>query len=248
MFHIILCDNDLTDLNELKKKVNTYIENRKISSAGFEAKVTCFSDSIELMRQIDLMECNIFILDVIMPELNGIGLGEIIRKSDKNVPIIYVTSSREFAFDAYGVHASDYIEKPVSDEKLAQSLDRILDSYVKTKASIVINGKNGTTSVEINDVVYVENEYRTAVYNMVDGRRVEGICNRVSFEKSIEEVVKSGFFIQPHKSFFVNMNHIESIKSDKVIVEGGREIPVSRNRSANIKKAFLRFVTGEEKI
>ena len=68
---------------------------------------------------------DVLLLDIIMPGLNGIGAAREIRENDRSIPIIFLTSSPEFAVESYRVRAFDYLLKPVNGEELFRSLDNI---------------------------------------------------------------------------------------------------------------------------
>ena len=66
---------------------------------------------------------DLIMLDVIMPLLNGMDTARELRNDNQIVPIIFLTSSREFAVDSYEVKAFHYLIKPVDDVKLFRTLD-----------------------------------------------------------------------------------------------------------------------------
>lgn len=80
-------------------------------------------DAIETHGRYD-----IYILDIIMPELNGIQLGMEIRKKDNDSIIIFLTSSAEYGVDSYSISAKDYILKPYTEEALFSALDKAVAS------------------------------------------------------------------------------------------------------------------------
>ncbi|MDD3797276.1 MAG: LytTR family DNA-binding domain-containing protein, partial [Lachnospiraceae bacterium] len=183
--------------------------------------------------------------DVMMPGINGIDLGKIIRDYDSSVPVIYTTSSRKFAFEAFGVRAMAYLEKPVSRKELFEVLEEAWNRLkMRKRSKITINTKNGMAGVDIGTILFVENVSRTAVYHLRDGTQLEGVSNRTAFEKTVAPLMEDMDFLQPHKSFFVNMNYIFELHADSFLLEGGWKIPISRAKYGEIKKAYLRWMAG----
>lgn len=74
--------------------------------------VETFISSEELAERImeqGVIPYNVFLLDILMPDVNGISLGRCIREKSNDVPIIFITSTKDFAFEAYGVNAIQYL-------------------------------------------------------------------------------------------------------------------------------------------
>ncbi|MDD3368574.1 MAG: LytTR family DNA-binding domain-containing protein [Lachnospiraceae bacterium] len=243
IFQIALCDNDAEDLKRLQSFCDLFLQAHPEMECVFES----FSSSTELKQQCNCKKFDVFILDILMPELNGIELGREIRRNNPNTPILYTTTAREFAFEAYGIHAMFYLEKPVEFEQLEPALLAAIQYHNrKQKNKILVNTKDGTTTVDINEVSYIENVSRTAVYHLCNKEEIVSICNRKSFESSVEEACKNGNFIQSHKSFFVNMQYIKLIHQKELYLDSGEQIPISRNRYAQVKSAYLHFMTGDQ--
>ncbi|WP_279265820.1 LytR/AlgR family response regulator transcription factor [Romboutsia sp. Marseille-P6047] len=64
---------------------------------------------------------------------------------------------------------------------------------------------------------------------------------RYSLEK-IEKDLNVEEFVRCHKSFIINLNHVENIKSNVAILDSGEEVPISRYRHKDIKEKFLKFI------
>ena len=98
--------------------------------------IDLFSDGDSLMVSHIARPFDIILRDIIMPMLNGIDTAAEIRKLDKSVKIVFLTSSAEFAVDSYKVHADNYLLKPVDPESLYSCLD---DGFFKCHRSYIVN-------------------------------------------------------------------------------------------------------------
>ena len=101
------------------------------------------------------------ILDILMSEATGIDLGSQIQKSAENKVIIYITSTEEFALDAYEVRAARYLLKPVEQDKFFEAMDYAL-SYMEVRHDPIylVKTKQGLVSVSHSKIEYVENASR----------------------------------------------------------------------------------------
>lgn len=240
MFEIAICDNDEKDLIQLHDQVTEYLENNQEINGNVES----FLSSVELKKRLTEKHFHIFVLDIMMPGINGIELGKIIRGKDEPAVIIYTTSSREFAFDAYGIHALRYLEKPISAgelrEAIASGIQIIRNAEVQ---KISVNTKTGLVTVRADDIIYIENVSRCAVYVLKDGTDIVSTYNRRTFENSIRPLNEHPDFLQPHKSFFVNMGYIQAMQGDTLLLDNGKQIFISRNRVSAAKKRYLKYLS-----
>lgn len=237
---IAICDNDLEDLQTITEMTKRYIDTMSLS-----AEINEYTNSELLSKLIKKRNFDLYILDIIMPILNGIDLGRLIRTYDENAMIVYTTSSREFAFDAWEVRAYHYLEKPVLERELFHLLSEIFEiQQAKTQKSITVRTKDGIVPVFIENIMYIENESRRCVYHLSDGSIVTALCNRTSFEEEAEFVNSFPEFIQSHKSFIVNMHYVRELKTEDFLLDNDEMIPISTKKNTIVKKEFLRYLAG----
>jgi len=111
---------------------------------------------------------------------------------------------------------------------------------------LAVRGKDGTlVSLDMERILYVENAARTALYTMNDGAEVQTVCIRGTFDETLEPLPGNPDFLKPHKSFWVNMRYIRALQSDRLVMDNGTEIPVSRNRQAEVRRRDLAYLAEE---
>lgn len=110
---VVVCDDCIEDL----QTIATALEQYKESSSDAIFSVEKYLDATVLYNKILAgRQADIYILDMIMSDRSGLDIGSLIRKADGDGVIIYITSSDDYAMEAYGVHAARYLLKPVSEE------------------------------------------------------------------------------------------------------------------------------------
>ena len=124
MLRIAVCD----DNPEFLQRAADMIE-RWSRESGTSAELFRFDNGDALITKNTAVRMDIIILDIIMPLQNGIDAAKELRQSDKAVKIIFLTSSPEFALDSYEVKAQGYLLKPVTFEKMKESLDECIHSF-----------------------------------------------------------------------------------------------------------------------
>ena len=115
----IIVDDEKLALDFLESQI------KKVSNIAILGKFQYFDieENLSLIR-----EANIVFLDIEMPEINGLELAEKILEVNQDLTVIFVTAFTEYAVEAFEINALDYIVKPVNQDRLKKTLERIESS------------------------------------------------------------------------------------------------------------------------
>jgi two-component SAPR family response regulator len=83
-----------------------------------------FQNPLEALDFVSRTPVDIAVLDIEMPELNGIELGQKLKECCPNIELIYITGSKDYAFDAFQLEASAYLTKPYFPEDIENAVAR----------------------------------------------------------------------------------------------------------------------------
>ena len=196
------------------------------------------------LASIKINKPHILFLDISMPEKTGFELLELMPglKSE----IIFVTAHSEFAIDAFEYDVCDYIVKPVSHKKLFKSVTRAIKRleekgiFIEEPIQSLHNSKigvpdtSGVKYINVNDIVYLESVNGCAKVVMKDG----ALTSSYHLSRFYEALDKR-YFVQVHRSYIVNINHVTRYDSSGLVVmDTESSIPVSRNH----KEEFLNLI------
>ncbi|MCI8792678.1 MAG: response regulator transcription factor [Eubacterium sp.] len=238
---VVICDDSIEDLMKIDEALAKYNER----NPGRDIQVEKYSDALQLYARIKEKElADLYILDMIMPEKTGIELGNKLRQCGSEKGIIYITTSDEFAMDAYDVHALRYLLKPLREDQLFEALDYAFSySDVSNGARYLVRTRTGLVSVLHSRIEYIENASRTLAVHLVDGEVIRSIFIRGSFDQEISGLISDSNFMQIHKSFLVNKRYVRKLNGDSIIMECGDCVPISRKRAADVKKEYLVYIS-----
>lgn len=244
MIRIAIIDDNLDFMDELEKKCNIYFYLN--SKKNFIKKINPINYSIDQIIELTL-DFDILFLDVEMPNFSGIEIGQKIRSNNKKMFICFITNFSEYAIDSYSVHAFDYILKPINQEKINRFFDDLLAHFLKIKEKKYnkFHTDVGIINVPIDDVLYFEYlersfNYKNRIVLMhLTNKRTYAIDKKISM---IFSELDHSVFVVPHKSFIVNLDCIRIIKTDKIILNNGVEIPLSQKRRQYIKGQLSNYL------
>lgn len=235
MFRLAICDDDPHSLAHMISLVEEY---RFVSPFQFE--YASFHNGMEMASVLEHgKHFDVYCLDIVMPGFDGIKLGKEIREYDKSAQIIYFTSSPEFAFDSYSVHAANYILKPITKEKLFSVLNDVLEQMkLEEESSITVKATQGIQKILLSNLVYAEAMGRKVLYHLNSGRTLE--CSS-QFSKVCNTLLEYHYFIKPHRSYVINMNYINTIENTEITLQIPDTIPIAQGKSKEIKDCYLAF-------
>lgn len=232
MYHISVCDDNSAELEKICGMINDYV-----GSNNIPAKISPFSSGRELLRQEET-DSDIYILDIIMPDMNGIKLGQAIRQKNSEAYIIFLTTSKDYALESYSVRAFSYLIKPVEKEKVTTDLAYCFSHIKKPNRRFALKCTTGTVLVTAEDIIYIEYYNHRMIYRLAGGDTVESIYFRETFDSMIGEYIENGSFIKSSASYLVNMEHIKTVNTAGFIMSDGTVLPVTRKYS-DAKKKYI---------
>lgn len=233
MINIAICDNELLELNSIVKILHTY--ERK---SNVDIQMNSFTNPQELLNEVGRFD--IILLDVKLGEENGIELAKKIRIHDKKVKIIFITGCLEYMRSAFGVHAFGFLLKPVKAKELEDIVtDAIVYSDKSEELSVKFQGKNRVYSFYTHEIAYFEYYNRTVIIHTIFNTEFELPGEKIS---NIAERMKDYHFEVPHKSFVVNLEHVNFVKGYLVHMKDKRTIPLSQLNSKSFRKVLQDYV------
>lgn len=250
MIHVIniaLCDDDTIFLDSLSK----YLENA--DRQGYEFNINKFSSGDSLIASLENGEYyDIYFLDIEMPGSTGIQLGNIIRREygHETSIFIFISNYTSYFGELFELHTYDFIKKPLKEDEVNKKLSGILH-YLRmiTERNMIFDKKifafhdtKSSLLLSLREIYYLESKghYINLAYIADQGLKYlkYKAVSKVEFERFPDE-----YFVHPHASFLVNMNHIRRYSKKFITMERGNEIPISfSEREKAMEKMGLFFL------
>lgn len=236
---IAICDDDERELSRLSELIAEYQLSRRKC-------VTCreYGNGTDFLCEIRGGEYDLVLMDVLMPGINGIQAARELRKRDENVRIILLSAAPEFAVDSYSVGAYHYLLKPTDADQLFLLFDRIENELAMQEGQgFLLKNRESVVRIAYTRLEYVEVIDKTISCHLTDGVVYESNGTLTEFEKNFSGREE---FIKTHRSYLVNLNHIQELKANCIVTKSGNSIPVSRLRHKQVQDAYIRFQHQEE--
>lgn len=201
MLNFVICDDNLNILDRFSKILeNIFIKN------SYDAKIGLQTDNVnELLEYVDDNKTDVLILDInLKSNKSGLEVASAVREKNKNTYIIFTTAHLEYAMMAYKFKTFDYLAKPVTADRLEETVIRLFDDiYGLPKKYIKIDNKK--TIIDESEVLYIKRDGMKLIFH-TKSRDYETYSSFNKIQDSLPEN-----FIRCHKSFIVNIDNIVNL-------------------------------------
>lgn len=176
-------------------------------------------DMLELFQR---EKPQVVVLDVEMPEMDGITCAHMIQDMCPTTVILFATAHETYRKDAFELYAFDYLVKPFKVDRALQTFARIRERLLQAEAAqrslreetaprsrdrLMLKHRDGVNVVDMSDILLIQREERmTAIYALDDKRYVTS-----DSLGDLESRLPEDMFIRTHKSYIVNLRHVDSI-------------------------------------
>lgn len=229
MYRIAICDDE----EEQGRAVSAMIS-KWSSLSGHACRVGFFPSAEAFLFEYEEEKAwDILLLDIEMKEISGIELAKRIRREDKRMEIIFLTSHFEFIGEGYEVDALHYLVKPIPEKKLMAVLSKAADRLSAEPTSVVILCDGETVRLYETDIVYVESFlHYISIHTKEREYKIKESISTFAGKLSAD-------FYRVHRSYLVSLKYITRISRTCVTIEGGTELPLARGKYDEANLAFI---------
>lgn len=219
---IIVDDDEMS-----RSTVEHFVEQTEF--LNLKAKCSSAAEAIEALREnsIDLV-----FLDIEMPQMSGL---EMLETLQNNPYIIFITSKREYAVEAFEHNVVDYLLKPLKYVRFIKAVNKVLDlqnaskstTFDVTEEDIFVKSELKYVRIKFSEVYYVEAMADYVVLYLKDAKHIIH-----STMKGIEKKLPSDSFVRVHRSYIVNISRVSQVENTNIVINGNR-LPIGASYKAD---------------
>lgn len=236
MFSIAICDDEPAILKVVHQITAQYFHTQHVGcTIETYNRSDTLRDDLEDGKFFDL-----FLLDIEMPNVDGMTLAEKIHATLPAATMIFITSHLEYAISAYEFSIFRYIPKSSITNKLPQALADFYKLYALERGDFyTIAVKNHVEKIAHRDILYVLKDGKYAVFYLRSGRTTQV---RKSLSVVADELGPS--FLMADRGCIVNLANVDSMDGQDILLDGHR-VPISKGSVTDFKMALLHFWEGQ---
>lgn len=242
MYQIAICDDKIAALDKIKNCLERWQEKHPDCDLD-ENFFTSADKMLERMRNHGYKP-DLLLLDVYMPEKTGITVAKEFRRLGNEGAIVFITTSREHALEAFGVDAVQYLIKPVDEQALFRVLDSLFQNMQeKRRDSVLLRIDGRICRINVDDIVYCEAQGKNQRLHLLDGQRQQ---LRMTMTEIHEMLSPWQEFTRVGVSYIVNLNHVDSLNAQEICLDSEESIFLPRGAYQPLRERYFKYYCEEQ--
>lgn len=236
MINIVAVEDEKKEQERLRECLSYTSKNK-----GIPISTEFFCDATSFLNGFHRGKYDLLLLDIELPDKNGIDLAHEIRKQDEEVSIVFVTNMVNFALKGYEVSARDYVVKPISEASFNLRIGRILTSLEKSdesKVELVIED-NRKRYVSLKDIYYLDVDGHYVTWHTVEGNYREYTTMKMAISR-----IDSPLFVRCNRCYLVNLPYVKGIDEDDTCLVNEDHLLISRGEKKNFIAKLALYLSG----
>ena len=233
MTRIALCDDDKAAIPVISGAARSAFE-----SKGFTVEMDTFNSGTDLLSALDAKPYDLILLDIDMPDLDGIEVGKRVKAFDHAIPVVFVSECEGRVFESFSVQPLGFVRKSNFLNDIAAVVDMFQKYCQMTQSAdhVEFDTRTSLISLRIAQIRYIEGSRNYQMIFLMDQN--EPIEVKMTMEK-LEEKMKPLGFIRIHKGYLVNYRFIRRIDTNLVILKDDTELPIGRSKAQEVRAQYL---------
>ena len=166
----------------------------------------------------------------------GLKAADTLRRHGVRAPLAFFAHTPAHAYSAYRVDAMQYLLQPVHQPEVSALLKRAVEpEYGPT---LTVTTADGVRALAYAEIEYLECTHHIVHFHLTTGEDVASLSLRVPFSTVAQPLLADGRFVQPHRSYVVNLEAVQLLSPGEVRMRSGARIPIPRGREAAVREAF----------
>lgn len=225
---VFICDDELRIASDIADKVKSELA---------DAEISMFSTGVKLLERLSEEKCDILLLDIDMPELNGLEIAARLGALSEKPLLIFVTSHDELVYDSLQFHPFGFVRKGFLEKELPKMLADCVRELTGREKHFCFHSNNSEIKLLLEDILYFEAEgnYLRLFAKGGEYRFRETIA-------AVENTLRESGFVRIHKGFLLNQSAVKILSSDKAELTDGTLLPIGRSYAENAKKRLMRYM------
>lgn len=242
MIRIAVCDDEKNQRQALRDFLKRYFDGK-----DYDCEVVEYPCGEPLVADYEenAAAYDLIFLDIFMGGMDGMEAARTVRQRDAGVPIIFLTTSPDYALEGYDVRALGYLVKPLAPEKAAALLDYFLRAeYSGGQKTLLVREGVRVARIAYREILYVESRNSMLLVHTDDGQE-HRVYRRLD---EVERELAGHSFLRCNQSFLVNLACVREVEKDCFVLESGVKIPLRRKLAKELRDAYFGYLLGQAEL
>lgn len=227
--YVAICDDSANDRKSLRRALRAFATEK-----GLGMEIASTEDGVVLlaMEPEILSEIELFFLDIYMERSNGFNVAKALRAKGVTAPIVFLTSSPDFAVQSYEVEAFSYLLKPAPQNKVKSLMERFFQCY--RPRSIFLAGRLFVQE----DIVFAESNLKNVTLHFRDGTSAR-VREKLD---TVEQQLEGSSFLRCHQSYLVNLHHVRGVENESFLTILDEPVLIRKRDFPELRKRYYDYL------
>lgn len=231
MLMIAVCDDEIRECYELSIQIQ-----HALDQLNMPCTIRQYHSGQELLQAKQTFD--IVFLDIIMQGMDGMKTAELFRRKFNGKILIFISSSRQYVFDAFAVEAFEYLVKPIAAEKLRGTLSRCIAKIGRQSDDFIILSKDR----KVRKLFLDEVRYFEICGRQIEAHGADSVFSWYEQISALEKALSGKDFFRCHKSYLVNLKYVDYYDRHEVTLDNGDKILIAKRRYEAFCTAILSYM------
>ena len=237
IFHIAVCSPDAGLRSGLERQCMEFFARRQDACV-----VQQLPDAQALLRRdAEGERFDLYLIELAaVAAPAGLSVAAELRRRGCKAPLAFAARTPAHAYSAFRVDAMQYLLLPVRQQELSALLARAVEP--EYGPSLTVATADGLRALAYAQIEYLECTHHVVHFHLLDGEDVASLSLRVSFAEVAKPLLADGRFLQPHRSYVVNLAAAEQLAAGEFRMRSGARVPIPRGKEAAVRARFRRWI------
>ena len=233
IFHIAVCGPDAGLRSGLERQCMEYFARREDACI-----VQQLADPEQLLRrEADAERIDLYLIELsAVADPAGLRAAAELRRRGRKAPIAFIARTPAHAYSAFRVDAMQYLHIPFRPEQLTALLDRATEP--EYGPAMTVNTAAGLRVLAYAEIEYLECTHHIVHFHLRSGEDVPSLSLRVPFSEVAKPLLEDGRFLQPHRSYVVNLAQVRQQTAGELLMASGARVPIPRGRESTVRETL----------
>lgn len=227
MIKIAVCDDEISAVEKISNLIKNNCNIQTYQLEKFYSGEDIIASNIKF---------DIIILDMEMNELDGINTAKILRQNQDDFILIFMTAYKEKIRNAFEVDTFRFLMKPLEYANLIDCINEAVNLYNKASV-VIIRNKNDYVKVKVSKIMCFEALENINCVRLADRE----MTTQIPIGEYEEQLGNCGFY-RTHKSYLVNFEYVSKITNDRIILDNGEAVKISRRKRSDFVNKYHRYL------
>ena len=230
--NIAIIEDSGQELSLLERCLQSYLSSRQVYRV-----IDTYTSGEAFLENWPSKSYDLIFLDILMEGISGIEVARKIRETDSECLLIFISSSKEYALQGFGVRAFDYLLKPLSEERFQKTMDLCQNELAKHIRYIEVKESRTLVKIPLNEIIYTD--YYNHYIQIHTCARL--IRSYQQFDVFSPLLLCYPQFLCCYRNCIVNMDHVDSVDKHDFVMENGERVPITRGNRNSIYQQYADY-------